>query len=112
MPQPGPKLEPSQGGTSHRQLLPRRAHLTRFMDEGALRIRGQQECPHLWAFLLASNAQQPPPSKGTFIHEACEVRTACRTFVLCEEWHVPKKVKKAKNREEQVLAACTVQMNR
>ena len=46
------------------------------MDEGALgrwrllRIRGQQECPQMWAFLLASNA------KGTFIHEACQVRTA------------------------------------
>ena len=52
------------------------------------------------------------------MHEACQVRTRviaghaqCRTFVLCEEGHVPKKVQKAKNREEQVLAACTVRMN-
>ncbi|CAE7297185.1 unnamed protein product [Symbiodinium natans] len=67
---------------------------------------------HRWA------AYECHLSKGTFIHEACQVRTRviaghaqCRTFVLCEEGHVPKKVQKAKNREEQVLAACTVRMN-
>ena len=67
---------------------------------------------HRWA------AYECHLSKGTFIREACQVRTRviaghaqCRTFVLCAEGQVPKNVSKAKNREEQVLAACTVRMN-
>ena len=84
LPKPAPLcswlFSPSWGRAAPRTVrtcgTARRAHLTRFMDEGALgrwrllRIRGQQKCPQMWAFLLASNA------KGTFIHEACQVRTA------------------------------------